>query len=80
MHRLLRDIASRRMTNNLLHVLRNQSGVDPAWDFDGRAIGLGAPTLHGVNLIFNGNAEYGRGVGTPPVTTRASVAGRTAVR
>ena len=35
--------------------------IDPAWDFDGRAIGLDTPARLGVNLIFNGDAEYGRG-------------------
>jgi len=35
--------------------------IDPAWDLDGRAIGLDTPTVQGVNLIFNGDAEYGRG-------------------
>ena len=35
--------------------------IDPAWDLDGRAVGLDTPTRLGRNLIFNGNAEYGRG-------------------
>ncbi len=35
--------------------------IDPAWDLDGRAVGLDTPTRLGGNLIFNGNAEYGRG-------------------
>ncbi len=35
--------------------------IDPAWDLDGRAVGLDAPAVLGVNLIFNGDAEYGRG-------------------
>ncbi len=35
--------------------------IDPAWNLDGRPVGLRQPTPFGVNLIFNGDAEYGRG-------------------
>jgi thiamine biosynthesis lipoprotein len=35
--------------------------VDPAWGFDGRPVGLAAPTAFDTNLIFNGDAEYGGG-------------------
>ena len=35
--------------------------VDPAWGLDGRVVGLASDTELGENLIFNGDAEYGRG-------------------
>jgi hypothetical protein len=35
--------------------------IDPAWAFDGRPVGLAGTDPYGVNLIFNGGAEYGGG-------------------
>jgi hypothetical protein len=35
--------------------------VNPAWDWDGRAVGFPTTTEYGKNLIFNGNAEAASG-------------------
>ncbi len=35
--------------------------IDPAWDLDGRVSGLQSSIELGVNLIFNGDAEYASG-------------------